>query len=71
MSLPDYTFFSPSPIHFGWGCRTELRKLAPQFGWRTFVLLGSRVVSEAGMLDSTLSALRDGGHVLELITVPS
>ena len=67
MSLPDYSFFSPSPIHFGWGRRADLPKVVPQFGRRAFVLLGSRTLAETGMLEPAFSSLRNTGIRFELI----
>ncbi len=70
MSLPDYTFFCPSPIYFGWGRRADLPKIVPQHGKRMFVIFGSRTLAEAGTMESPLSGIRHAGIAVELL-IPS
>lgn len=71
MSIPDYTFFSPSPIYFGWGRRADLPKLIPQHGRRVFVVMGSRTLDESGLLEPAFSGIRAARIDFEFFMPPS
>ncbi len=71
MPVPDYTFFAPSPIHFGWGCRVDLPRIVPQWGRRVLVLLGSRSLERTGLLDPVWVGLRAAGITVDFHTAPA
>lgn len=71
MPLPDYTFFSPSPIHFGWGRRADLPRIVPQWGRRVLVLLGSRSLDRSGLLNTVWDGLRAAGITVDFHTAPA
>jgi len=55
----SYEFIAPRRIAFGWGRRTQLGELAKTLGSRAFVVCGSQVLIDQGILDSLGKSLRD------------
>ncbi len=71
MPLSDYSFFAPPQIVFGWGRRTELPKLVPNWGRRALVLVGSRSLEQSGILNPLWGNLRSAEVVVDLQSAPS
>lgn len=71
MSFPDYTFFAPPQIVFGWGRRLELPKLVPAWGRRALVLVGSRSLEQSGLLSPLWDRLQSAGISTEKVAAPS
>lgn len=68
MSVCDYSFYSPSPIYFGWSCRTDLPWIVPRYGRRAFVIFGSRTLAATGLFDGPFEGLRHSGIDLDFLT---
>ncbi|MBX3411530.1 MAG: iron-containing alcohol dehydrogenase [Pirellulales bacterium] len=61
----QYDFTTPAGIHFGWGRRTEVGKLARPLGRRAMIVAGSRTLESSGALDEVGNALRTAGMAVE------
>lgn len=71
MPFPDYTFFAPPQIVFGWGRRLELPQLVTPWGHRAWILVGSRSLEQSGVLNPQWDNLRSAGATIDVQSAPS
>ena len=57
----SYDFLAPQQIHFGWGRRKEVGKLAKTLGRRAFLVCGSATLEEQGRMAEIGDLLRLSG----------
>jgi len=66
--LSEFDFVAPRKIVFGWGRRTVLREELPRIGKRAFVILGSRTLEKASVLEELCEFVAQGGVEWQLVT---
>jgi alcohol dehydrogenase class IV len=65
-----YDFLSPTRICFGWGRLAEVGPIARPLGRRAFIVLGSKALAGAGIVDRLSGLLRpEGIEAVHLVTI--
>ena len=67
----NYNFLAPRQVIFGWGRRRELASLVTPLGSRVWLVVGSKTLLNAGVIDQFVDQLRVNGLSVTAFAAPA